>query len=167
MLHLSCDKLDILYNLNNAMFLFLGFFHRDMKPENLLCMGPELVKIADFGLAREIRSRPPYTDYVSTRWWVSLRIYIIYNALCLIHYLLKSEYPLLFFHQVQSPRGAPQIHILQLTHRPVGYRLHHGRALYPQASFSRLQWSRHHIQSVPSLGYTKEGKIFHMCAAEL
>lgn len=45
-----------------------GFFHRDMKPENLLCMGPELIKIADFGLAREIRSRPPYTDYVSTRW---------------------------------------------------------------------------------------------------
>ncbi|XP_016090085.1 serine/threonine-protein kinase MAK isoform X4 [Sinocyclocheilus grahami] len=40
-----------------------------MKPENLLCMGPELVKIADFGLAREIRSRPPYTDYVSTRWY--------------------------------------------------------------------------------------------------
>lgn len=24
---------------------------------------------ADFGLAREIRSRPPYTDYVSTRWY--------------------------------------------------------------------------------------------------
>lgn len=46
-----------------------GFFHRDMKPENLLCTGPELVKIADFGLAREIRSRPPYTDYVSTRWY--------------------------------------------------------------------------------------------------
>ncbi|CAH1398219.1 unnamed protein product [Nezara viridula] len=46
-----------------------GFFHRDMKPENLLCSGPELVKIADFGLAREVRSRPPYTDYVSTRWY--------------------------------------------------------------------------------------------------
>ncbi|XP_053268892.1 serine/threonine-protein kinase MAK isoform X1 [Pleuronectes platessa] len=46
-----------------------GFFHRDMKPENLLCMGPELIKIADFGLAREIRSKPPYTDYVSTRWY--------------------------------------------------------------------------------------------------
>lgn len=44
-----------------------GFFHRDMKPENLLCSGPDLVKIADFGLAREVRSRPPYTDYVSTR----------------------------------------------------------------------------------------------------
>lgn len=46
-----------------------GFFHRDMKPENLLCMGPDLIKLADFGLAREIRSRPPYTDYVSTRWY--------------------------------------------------------------------------------------------------
>ncbi|KAL4236918.1 hypothetical protein ACF0H5_005304 [Mactra antiquata] len=46
-----------------------GFFHRDMKPENLLCSGPDCVKIADFGLAREIRSRPPYTDYVSTRWY--------------------------------------------------------------------------------------------------
>ncbi|RXG68737.1 Serine/threonine-protein kinase ICK [Armadillidium vulgare] len=32
-------------------------------------MGPDLIKIADFGLAREIRSRPPYTDYVSTRWY--------------------------------------------------------------------------------------------------
>lgn len=39
-----------------------------MKPENLLCNGPECVKIADFGLARETRSQPPYTDYVSTRW---------------------------------------------------------------------------------------------------
>ena len=45
-----------------------GFFHRDMKPENLLTTG-DIVKLADFGLAREIRSRPPYTDYVSTRWY--------------------------------------------------------------------------------------------------
>ncbi|CAH1185660.1 unnamed protein product [Phyllotreta striolata] len=46
-----------------------GFFHRDLKPENILCSGTETVKIADFGLVREIRSRPPYTDYVSTRWY--------------------------------------------------------------------------------------------------
>jgi MAK-like kinase len=45
-----------------------GFFHRDLKPENLLVKG-ESVKIADFGLAREIRSKPPFTDYVSTRWY--------------------------------------------------------------------------------------------------
>lgn len=45
-----------------------GFFHRDMKPENLLLTGKKL-KIADFGLAREIRSIPPYTEYVSTRYY--------------------------------------------------------------------------------------------------
>lgn len=45
-----------------------GFFHRDIKPENYLCKG-DVVKLADFGLAREIRSKPPYTDYVSTRWY--------------------------------------------------------------------------------------------------
>ncbi|GMH65900.1 hypothetical protein TrRE_jg10789, partial [Triparma retinervis] len=45
-----------------------GFFHRDIKPENMLVKG-DTVKVADFGLAREVRSRPPYTDYVSTRWY--------------------------------------------------------------------------------------------------
>ncbi|XP_055364140.1 serine/threonine-protein kinase MAK isoform X3 [Betta splendens] len=72
------DKMFSENEIRNIMFQVLsglafvhkhGFFHRDMKPENLLCMGPELVKIADFGLAREIRSKPPYTDYVSTRWY--------------------------------------------------------------------------------------------------
>lgn len=69
-----------------------GYFHRDMKPENLLItttglddypafqsdsrpvMPPErdvivIVKLADFGLARETASIPPYTEYVSTRWY--------------------------------------------------------------------------------------------------
>lgn len=30
-------------------------------------------QVADFGLAREVRSRPPYTDYVSTRWCARAR----------------------------------------------------------------------------------------------
>ena len=47
-----------------------GFFHRDVKPENcLVCRdASRTVKLADLGCARELRSAPPYTDYVSTRW---------------------------------------------------------------------------------------------------
>jgi serine/threonine protein kinase len=69
-----------------------GYFHRDMKPENVLVtttgiadyrpvspLAPPnappdkdvivIIKLADFGLARETRSKPPYTEYVSTRWY--------------------------------------------------------------------------------------------------
>ncbi|XP_026401872.1 cyclin-dependent kinase F-4-like [Papaver somniferum] len=45
-----------------------GYFHRDLKPENLL-VTKDLIKVADFGLAREVCSQPPYTEYVSTRWY--------------------------------------------------------------------------------------------------
>eukprot|EP00445_Apocalathium_hangoei_P050462 CAMPEP_0204019402 /NCGR_PEP_ID=MMETSP0360-20130528/28726_1 /ASSEMBLY_ACC=CAM_ASM_000342 /TAXON_ID=268821 /ORGANISM="Scrippsiella Hangoei, Strain SHTV-5" /LENGTH=461 /DNA_ID=CAMNT_0050962625 /DNA_START=44 /DNA_END=1426 /DNA_ORIENTATION=- len=59
-----------------------GYFHRDMKPENLLISG-EQVKLADFGLAREIRARPPFTDYVSTRWYRAPEVLLrssVYNS---------------------------------------------------------------------------------------
>ena len=47
-----------------------GFMHRDLKPENVLCDAAAThLKVADLGLARELRSRPPYTDYVATRWY--------------------------------------------------------------------------------------------------
>ncbi|THV04959.1 Pkinase-domain-containing protein [Dendrothele bispora CBS 962.96] len=69
-----------------------GYFHRDMKPENVLVtttglfdyttLSPvappnapsekdvvAIIKLADFGLARETKSKPPYTEYVSTRWY--------------------------------------------------------------------------------------------------
>jgi protein kinase len=59
-----------------------GYFHRDLKPENLL-VTKELTKIADFGLAREISSEPPYTEYVSTRWYRAPEVLLqasVYNA---------------------------------------------------------------------------------------
>ncbi|KZV69772.1 kinase-like protein [Peniophora sp. CONT] len=66
-----------------------GYMHRDMLPENILITTvglldyPSLydadarvekdvivmVKIADFGLVRPVASSPPYTEYVSGRWY--------------------------------------------------------------------------------------------------
>lgn len=47
-----------------------NFFHRDIKPENILLETATMsVRIADFGQARSVRSPPPFTDYVGTRWY--------------------------------------------------------------------------------------------------
>ena len=69
--HMSEEKIkDIIYqSLQGLAFMHkYGFFHRDIKPENIL-LSKDKVKIADFGLAREIRTLPPYTEYVSTRYY--------------------------------------------------------------------------------------------------
>ena len=69
-----------------------GFFHRDIKPENILlkvlsCICTQsitsrsiinekkkqesIVKIGDLGSARPVYGRPPFTEYISTRWYRS------------------------------------------------------------------------------------------------
>ena len=67
------------YKIRNISFQILqglaymhknNFFHRDLKPENILISGDQ-VKLADFGLAKEINCNPPNTDYVATRWYRS------------------------------------------------------------------------------------------------
>eukprot|EP01062_Namystynia_karyoxenos_P019120 TRINITY_DN17165_c0_g2_i1.p1 TRINITY_DN17165_c0_g2~~TRINITY_DN17165_c0_g2_i1.p1 ORF type:complete len:711 (+),score=196.00 TRINITY_DN17165_c0_g2_i1:212-2344(+) len=57
----------------------LGFMHRDLKPENILLKG-DITKLADFGLAKEIRARPPFTEYVSTRWYRAPEVLLQHKA---------------------------------------------------------------------------------------
>ena len=47
-----------------------GIFHRDIKPENILLRGDQ-VKLADLGSCKGIYSEPPFTEYISTRWYRS------------------------------------------------------------------------------------------------
>jgi len=39
-----------------------GYFHRDMKPENILVLNNDITKIADFGLAKEVHAKRPYAN---------------------------------------------------------------------------------------------------------
>jgi len=45
-------------------------FHRDIKPENILVdKSGTRVKIADLGSCRSMNSKPPFTEYIATRWY--------------------------------------------------------------------------------------------------
>ncbi|XP_057714965.1 MAPK/MAK/MRK overlapping kinase-like isoform X1 [Corythoichthys intestinalis] len=45
-----------------------GIFHRDVKPENIL-IKQNTLKLGDFGSCRSVYSKPPHTEYISTRWY--------------------------------------------------------------------------------------------------
>lgn len=49
--------------------LFLFIYFTIFLLENLLVRN-DIIKVADFGLARDVLSGPPFTNYVSTRWLV-------------------------------------------------------------------------------------------------
>ncbi|ETN60320.1 rage-1 [Anopheles darlingi] len=52
-----------------------GVFHRDIKPENILIkralgvVRKEIVQVGDFGTICRIDDKPPFKDYIATRWY--------------------------------------------------------------------------------------------------
>lgn len=78
--------------------------------ENLL-VSKDIIKLADFGLAREINSLPPFTEYVSTRWSVVtlcvFSLFLLYSfpgiIKCLLHRYRAPEVLL------QSPTYGPPV----------------------------------------------------------
>ncbi|XP_076834277.1 MAPK/MAK/MRK overlapping kinase isoform X3 [Brachyhypopomus gauderio] len=60
LMHQLCRALDHMHS--------NGIFHRDVKPENIL-VKHDVLKLADFGSCRSVYSKPPHTEYISTRWY--------------------------------------------------------------------------------------------------
>lgn len=119
-----------------------GLFHRDIKPENILIKFPsilysplsqsiqnEVVKLADLGSIRGIFSEPPYTEYISTRWYRSPECLLtignygskmdVWAAGCVFFEMLTLK-PLFpgsnevdQLHKIHQVVGSPQIQYLQ------------------------------------------------------
>jgi len=105
-----------------------GIFHRDLKPENILVKGKR-IKIADFGSCRDIDSKPPYTEYIATRWYRSPECLLcngkysykmdMWSAGCVLYEII-SKNPLFpgnneldQIHKIHSILGTPDPQVLK------------------------------------------------------
>ena len=72
-----------------------GIFHRDIKPENIL-ITEDTVKLADLGSCHAIVAKQPFSEYVSTRWFLLFECYIYLSLVILsfcCHYLCLINVP--------------------------------------------------------------------------
>ena len=71
-MYLSLNSIkNIIFQISNGLKYLhdRGIIHRDLKPENILLTKDGKIKIADFGFAKFKYDQPPFTNYISTRWY--------------------------------------------------------------------------------------------------
>jgi cyclin-dependent kinase-like len=62
-----------------------NIIHRDLKPENVLVSSRGVVKLCDFGFARQLeQANEVYTDYVATRWYRAPGIFFFFFCFFLL-----------------------------------------------------------------------------------
>ncbi|KAE9460911.1 hypothetical protein C3L33_07260, partial [Rhododendron williamsianum] len=69
--HPNIIKLKEIVRENDELFFIFDYMN--------LLVTKDVIKIADFGLAREVSSIPPFTDYVSTRWYRAPEVLLQYS----------------------------------------------------------------------------------------
>ncbi|KAH9410959.1 protein kinase [Ordospora pajunii] len=103
-MHQNADKMSLIAQLACGVDYLhkMNVIHRDIKPQNILVTQDGVLKIADFGLSRNMEVRvPPYSSDVVTLWYrspellvgnTSYRFYIdVWSLGCVVYEIMTME----------------------------------------------------------------------------
>ncbi|KAM0671203.1 cyclin-dependent protein kinase [Ordospora colligata] len=104
LIHQNADRMNLIAQLACGIDYLhkMNVIHRDIKPQNILVTHDGVLKIADFGLSRNMEVRvPPYSSEVVTLWYrspellvgnTSYRFYIdIWSLGCVVYEIMTME----------------------------------------------------------------------------